>query len=98
VQAVAFHPQGKLVATASDDHTACLWDLEGTKKVTLQHDYSVNAVAFHPQGKLVATASDDKTACLVDLDGAKKVTMKHGNFGASSSISSTRQTGGNSIR
>jgi len=68
------HPQGKLVATASADHTACLWDLEdGTKLRTLEHADWVQAVAFHPQGKLVATASDDGTACLWDLEGTKKV-------------------------
>ena len=69
VNAVAFSPDGRKVATASYDNTARLWDVETGKQIQrLEHDRSVNAVAFSPDGQKLATASDDKTACIWTLD------------------------------
>nr|MDT0656478.1 pentapeptide repeat-containing protein [Micromonospora sp. DSM 115978] len=64
VTAVAFSPDGTLLATASNDHTARIWNpATGHHHTTLTgHDGSVNAVAFSPDGTLLATASWDNTA------------------------------------
>ncbi|MDJ0705866.1 MAG: hypothetical protein QNJ46_21575, partial [Leptolyngbyaceae cyanobacterium MO_188.B28] len=63
VNAVAFSADGKRVATASDDGTARVWDVQsGDRLVTLNHDAAVNAVAFSADGAQVATASSDRTA------------------------------------
>ena len=66
VYAVAFSPDGELLATASDE-TARLWDTttgQTIRTLTSRNGF-VRAVAFSPHGKLLATASDE-TARLWD--------------------------------
>ncbi|MCU0544100.1 MAG: AAA-like domain-containing protein [Oscillatoriaceae cyanobacterium Prado104] len=76
VNSVSFSPKGDAIATASDDKTAKLWDLQGNCLVTFTgHDYSVNSVSFSPTRDAIATASDDKTAKLWDLQANCLVTF-----------------------
>ncbi|MBB5896068.1 WD40 repeat domain-containing protein [Kutzneria kofuensis] len=73
VASVAFSPDGKLLATASFDHTARLWDLSNpahprSLPEIAGHTDSVDAVAFSPNGKLLATGGRDRTIRLWSLD------------------------------
>jgi WD40 repeat protein len=65
---VAFSPNGRLLASASNDRTVRLWDpATGALTQTLEgHSDSVWSVAFSPDGRLLASASHDRTVRLWD--------------------------------
>lgn len=61
----ATSPSGNAIITASEDHTAIVWNTSGTIMHTLaQHTGPVNWAGFSPDGKYILTTSDDKTAIL----------------------------------
>ena len=55
---VVFSPDGRLIATGSNDHSTRLWNRASGQEVKrLDHTSEVNGVAFSPDGRVVATAS-----------------------------------------
>ncbi|KAF8534806.1 putative WD-repeat protein [Trichophaea hybrida] len=79
LSAVAFSPDGQLLASASSDRTVRLWDPStGASRGTLEgHSHRVTAVAFSPDGQLLASASSDRTVRLWDPStGASRGTLE----------------------
>jgi WD40 repeat protein len=63
---VQYSPNGKLLATATDDNIVGLWDAETGSRVTdlNEHTDSAQAVAFSPDGLTLASGAMDGTVRL----------------------------------
>ncbi len=75
VNAVAFSPDGNVLATAENDGTARLWDVATRQQIgtpiaadTDPFNTPATAVAFSRDGSMLATAGSDGTARLWNMD------------------------------
>ena len=84
VWGVAVSPDGKRIATASQDKYARIWDaVTGQLLLTLKgHTDGVNDIVFSPDGKRVATAGFDKTARLWDSSTGEELLTLSGHTDA----------------
>ena len=68
VVSIAFSHNGSKVVTASNDHTAIIWNVSSGQELTklIAHSDRVNTAKFSPDDSKVVTASDDHTAIIWD--------------------------------
>ncbi len=73
VHAVAFSPDGRLIATGSADKTIRIWDAAtGQRKERIPHTHEVYCLAFSPDGQALASGGTDRAVTLWDVASGEK--------------------------
>jgi len=84
IYSVAFSPDGKQLATASNDGTARIWDVRSGTQVAALYGHAGNvwAVDWSPDGRRVATGGSDGTARLWNPQTGQALLTLAGHAGA----------------
>jgi len=87
VSAIAFSPQGSLLALGDEKGSVKLWDEKGDQLREIgRHTAAIWGVSFSSDGQMIATASDDSTIKLWKADGTLLTTLT-GHTGNVNSVS-----------
>ncbi|WP_172192025.1 AAA-like domain-containing protein [Microcoleus asticus] len=82
VKNVVFSPDGKILASASEDDTVKLWNPDGILLRTLTgHGDNIWNVSFSTDGKTIASASEDATIKLWNLENGTEIRTFTGHRG-----------------
>jgi len=88
VNTIALSPDGRALASGSDDHNVILWNVaRRTQLATLSgHTGPVSNVVFSPDGHTLASASGDKTIILWDVARRTRLDTLSGHAGGVVSV------------
>ncbi|MEA5605463.1 serine/threonine-protein kinase [Nostoc sp. UHCC 0252] len=94
VLTVAFSPNGKILATGSDDNTIKLWEVNTGQLICtlVGHSWSVVAVAFTADGETLLSASCDKTVKLWKVSTAEEIVTLSGHVDSVSAVAVSKVT------
>src|SRR5688500_6840152 len=74
VHAIAFSPDGRYVAFASETRSVMLWDTRTGKQARMfqGHRAQVRGLAFRPDSRVLASCASDSTIFLWDIPEAER--------------------------
>ncbi len=88
VLTVAFSPDGKILASGSDDNTIKLWEVNTGQLICtlVGHSWSVVAVTFSTDGEMLISGSRDKTVKLWSVSTKKEIATLSGHVDSVSAV------------
>lgn len=88
VHSAIFSPDGRRVATISNDNIAHVWDAASGRLITTiaGHKAHLTSVAFSPDGRRIVSGSDDMTAIVRDAETGALMTTLFGHKAYVSSV------------